>query len=40
MNGIETFTAHQDQKGNKFIIKDGKVAKLNKPIPKYLKVVK
>ena len=40
MNEIETFTAHQDQKGNKFIIKDGKVAKLNKPIPKYLKVVK
>lgn len=40
MNGIETFTVHQDQKGNKFIIKDGKVAKLNKPIPKYLKVVK
>lgn len=40
MNGIETFTVHQDQKGNKFIIKDGKAAKLNKPMPKYLKVVK
>ena len=40
MNGIETHTAHQDHKGNEFIIKDGKALKLRKPRPKHLKLIK
>jgi hypothetical protein len=40
MNGIETHTMHQDNKGNKFIIKDGKTLKMNKPRPRHLKLIK
>lgn len=41
MNGIETHTMHQDQKGNKFLIdRQGKVLKAAKPRPRYLRVVK
>lgn len=41
MNGLETHTMHQDQKGNKFLIdRQGKVLKAAKPRPRYLRVVK
>lgn len=40
MNGIQTFSVHRDSKGNEFIIKNGKTAKLGKQKPKYLKLVK
>jgi len=40
MNGIETHAMHQDNKGNKFIVKDGKALKMSKPRPKYLKLIK
>lgn len=40
MNGIETHTVHEDDKGNTYIIKDGKTLKLGKPRPRHLRVVK
>ncbi|NLZ48851.1 MAG: phage infection protein, partial [Clostridiales bacterium] len=39
MNGIETYTVHEDEKGNAYIIKNGKTIKLGKPRPKHLKVI-
>ncbi|OZV10755.1 hypothetical protein CIW83_18210 [Tissierella sp. P1] len=40
-NGIKTYTMHEDDKGNKFLIdKEGKTTKVSKPRPRYLKVVK
>ena len=42
MNGVPTHNIHQDAKGNKIIIVDGKPMKLNRPkqLPSYLKLVK
>lgn len=41
MNGIETHTMHQDQKGNNFLIdKQGKVLKAAKQRPRHLRLVK
>lgn len=40
INGIETHTMHQDNKGNDFIIVNGKVAKARKPKPKHLRIIK
>lgn len=40
MNGIKAHTMHEDNKGNKFIIKDGKTLKMNRPRPRHLRLIK